>query len=411
MDDAIDFLNSDAAELPKTRTGDYPAFVDQLLDGYRAQLQRIGNRSFIDRAIKNELRRIDPLSTAIREVIDLAVRGDRVSAYNRLDSALRGLGAHLRALMPSGDMSQFIDPIYRFRTAGLTPYFKGDLFHIPFYLRHLVGPMRYSVAGLPCLYLGGSTQVCWRELGEPDLGTVAVARFHAIANTNLRILNFGHRLPVLAAYVANVPDDFLGPNSNDSPMIVAQVACWPLIAACSVRVPDRTVPGRPEYLLPQLVLEWVVRTHQFHGLRYFSTHYDEYPDDPKTYMNYIFPARTNPSVGYCPELCQLFQLTDPSSWAQAKTAPIAGVRRPQYKTRGVLDAALEAEFGRAEDGLLGMPVGSLTSFPEQLRLRIRASVQVRAYGIWESEGRLHGRDWEHWFRAKAALGIPDDVIV
>lgn len=359
MMDAIDFLNSDIVDLPKTRSGDYQAYMDRLLDDYRTQIQRVANRSSIAKVITNELRRVEPLSDAVRHVIESAVAGDRDAAYRRLDAALTQLGPHLRALMPSGDMSKFVNPIYRFRTAGADPYPKGGLFHIPFQLRHIVGPMRYSVAGLPSLYLGGSTHVCWRELGEPDLATIAVSRFHAVQGTNLRVLNFGHRMPVLAAYVANEPGEFTDPTAAAT-MVAAQVACWPLVAACSIRVPDRSRPERPEYMVPQLVLEWITRTHQFHGIRYFSTHYSEYPDDPKTYMNYVFPARTTPASGYCAELCRLFELTDPVSWAQAKGAPPAGLTRPRYKTREVPDDALEAEFGRAEDGLLGMPVGRLT---------------------------------------------------
>jgi hypothetical protein len=406
--DAVDFLDSDAADLPKTRVGDYPTFVDQLFDDYRSHLERIAPRTFIDRAVKQEIPRVVALSTAIRQVIASLTASDRLTAYNQLDITLQGLGAHLQALMPSGDMSRFLDPLYRFRIVRNAPYTSGELFHIPFYLRRIVGPMRYSVAGLPCLYLGGSTQVCWRELGEPDLATVSVSRFHAVQNTNLRVLNFGHRLPLLAAYVASEPQDFTGPTTAGA-VIKAQVACWPLIAACSVRVPDRNSPERPEYLLPQLVLEWITRTHKFHGIRYFSTHYTEYPDDPKTYMNYVFPARTTPPVGYCSDLCGLFELTNPVSWAQAKSTPSRAIPRPRYKTRMVIDTSLEAEFGRAEDGLLTIPVHPLTSVPAELLESIRRSVQTRAFSKWD--GHSHGDDWKHWFDAKRELGIPDDVLI
>jgi hypothetical protein len=158
--DAVDFLKSEFADLPKTRVGDYPGFVDRLLNDYLAHMQQVSGNNFIDQTIRNEFRRAAPLSNAIRDVIASAINGDLTSAYNRLDAALHQLGAHLRALMPSGDMSQFVNPMYRFRTAGSAPYPKGGLFHIPFYLRRIVGPMRYSVAGLPSLYLGGSTEVC-----------------------------------------------------------------------------------------------------------------------------------------------------------------------------------------------------------------------------------------------------------
>jgi hypothetical protein len=408
--DAVDFLHCDASDLPKTRVGGYPAFVDRILDDYQARLRQVVPRNLIDRAVRNELQRVVPLCAAIRDVIALAVAGDRASAYGRLDAALNALGAHLRALMPSGDMSAFVNPLYRFRTAGKSPYFCGDLFHIPFYLRRIVQPMRYSVAGLPSLYLGGSTHVCWRELGEPNLSNVSVSRYEAIANTNLRVLNFGHRLPVLAAYVYDAPGEFLSLNSAVA-FVVAQVACWPLIAACSVRVPDRNAADRPEYLVPQLVLEWITKNHQFHGIRYFSTHYEEYPDDPKTYMNYVFPARTTPPVGYCPDLCRLFKLTDPISWTVAKASPVSGARRPRYKTRKILDTALESEFGRAEDGLLGLPARELSSVPAELVSRIRESVQLRAYFQWESESYPRGRDLVHWFAARTAIGIPDNFLV
>jgi hypothetical protein len=171
------------------------------------------------------------------------------------------------------------------------------------------------------------------------------------------------------------------------------------------------VPDRPEYLVPQLVLEWITRTHQFHGVRYFSTHYTEYPDDPKTYMNYVLPARTTPDVGYCSELCDLFELTDPVSWAAAKVAQVAGARRPRYKTHGAFDASLEGEFGRAEDGLLNMPLHRLTSLPAELLVAIRGAVKKRAYEIWEGEHRPSSRDWANWFQAKAEIGIPDHLII
>ena len=61
-------------------------------------------------------------------------------------------------------------------------YTKEEMFHIPYELRHKVTNQRYSVSGLPCLYLGSSTYLCWEELERPDylkcnfvyLGTTAL---------------------------------------------------------------------------------------------------------------------------------------------------------------------------------------------------------------------------------------------
>lgn len=35
-----------------------------------------------------------------------------------------------------------------------------------------------------------------------------------------------------------------------------------------------------------------------------------------------------------------------------------------------------------------------------------AEISLRAYQIWEAEGKPHGRDFEHWLRAKAELAAP-----
>lgn len=34
---------------------------------------------------------------------------------------------------------------------------------------------------------------------------------------------------------------------------------------------------------------------------------------------------------------------------------------------------------------------------------LRASIEIRAYQIWGSEGRPHGRDVGHWLRAAAEI--------
>jgi hypothetical protein len=355
--DAVEFLAGAVADLPKTRSENYPEFMDRLFDEYQAEVRRVSSTHSLEAAIRRQLSKIEPLSDALREVIALVVGDDREAAYSQLDAALSAMRSHLSMLMPPGDMSRLLDPMYRFRTNPPNPCFKGDAFHIPFEARDKVKPMRYSVAGLPSLYLGGSTHVCQRELGQ-DLSTVAVSRFHAVQGKGLKVLNFGFRPRVLAGYVKGMPHLFEG-DTNETVMVLGNVACWPLIAACSVRVPDRGVPDRPEYLVPQLVLEWITKTHDYHGIRYFSTHYSEYPDNPKTYMNYVFPSRSSAASGYCADLCAFFELTDPVSWAEAKAAHPAGVDRPRYRTRTILDDALEAEFGRAEDGLIGLPVGSL----------------------------------------------------
>lgn len=351
----IDFMNDDLVDLPQTHGGDFPAFIDDLFSRYVAHIASVDTGTLLGKFIAKRTGIVQSSCDSLREVLRLALSGDRNGAYDELDNTLAHLGPHFDALCPKGDMSTFVNPLYRFRITGSTAIAKKDIFHIPFDLPHLIGPMRYSVAGVPCLYLGGSTHVCWRELGEPNLSDISVSRFSAVPATNLRVLNFGHRLPLLAAWVDSEPNRF-NSLSTELSIIIAHITCWPLVAACSIRVPDRAIPERPEYIVPQLVLEWIAKTRSFHGVRYFSTHYEEYPDNPKTYMNYAFPVATTATSGHCAELARLFELTEPTLWPHAKNLTPAIVARPIYKTRNTIEMALENEFGRVEDALFGLSV-------------------------------------------------------
>jgi hypothetical protein len=38
-----------------------------------------------------------------------------------------------------------------------------------------------------------------------------------------------------------------------------------------------------------------------------------------------------------------------------------------------------------------------------MKLAREEKIRQRAYGFWENEGRLHGRDQEHWLRAEAEI--------
>lgn len=52
-----------------------------------------------------------------------------------------------------------------------------DMLHIPFDRRAIVNSCRFSIPGLPCLYLGNTSYVCWIEMGCPAEGRVLLNPF------------------------------------------------------------------------------------------------------------------------------------------------------------------------------------------------------------------------------------------
>ena len=123
--ETVDFLDGEAASLPKTRTGDFPAFLEQIFNAYQADLRRVGDDNIIDRVIKEKITKVARLSEAVKEIVGLAAAGDRGAAYDLLHATLIDLGGHLRCPMPPGDMSGLINPLYRFRPTEPEGFYEG----------------------------------------------------------------------------------------------------------------------------------------------------------------------------------------------------------------------------------------------------------------------------------------------
>jgi hypothetical protein len=89
---------------------------------------------------------------------------------------------------------------------------------------------------------------------------------------------------------------------------------WPLYFACSVPVRDPNDSFKVEYIIPQLLLQYVRQHDSIHGIKYFSAHVDhQNPDLDGTFNNYVFPVRSTSLDGYCEQLSNLFELTEPVS--------------------------------------------------------------------------------------------------
>jgi hypothetical protein len=162
--------------------------------------------------------------------------------------------------------------------------------------------------------------VIWDELGRPDLNNTIVSRFSLAQE--VAVLDF--QLPPSAAW--HMFKTGLTLNSQLHPrqprteistrynaeFISTYIRTWPLIAACSIRILDRQEFFFPQYIIPQLLLEWVRTEKRFDGIRYFSTR-----SDPSHYYgrsNCVFPARNIKPRGFCSYLTDRFKLTPPVPW-------------------------------------------------------------------------------------------------
>lgn len=183
---------------------------------------------------------------------------------------------------------------------------RKEMFHIPYNKRFLVGNQRYSISGIPCLYLGQSTYICWEELGRPNPYT---CNFVGVRNQRaLRLLDM------------TIPQ-----SSSDSKMI----SIIPIILSCCLYSRKNRV-FKQEYILPQLIMQAIItRKERVWGIKYQSTSffYSDFPfvsdsntleSDIQKHNNYVFPAiGTENNDSLSEELVAIFHMTNTFSiWQQ-----------------------------------------------------------------------------------------------
>jgi hypothetical protein len=170
--DAIDFLQSIELELPKTRTNpDFEAYLAQIFDEFLRLLGQVHGSDVFSQNISNQLTRCTQLCVALHTALTRYLEGFPHLAYQLVDQAIAGVAPFFRALMPPPNMAPELQHLYRIRTWNVPLSLRRELFHIPFQSRERVATQRYSIPGLPCLYLGGSVWV-GRKAGGRKAGQV-----------------------------------------------------------------------------------------------------------------------------------------------------------------------------------------------------------------------------------------------
>ena len=314
-----EFFESEKVLLP--RGGDesagstFDGFLSDLFREYISLVEGIDDPEFAEicKEAKTSVPGIQRLSKRIVAAVKHYLQGYPHLAYKEIERALKDANIDRLittlsewATSPPGPFDNYLactlhPPLYRLRSdrvsASRGALSRKEIFHVPFEKRRLVRNQRYSIAGLPSLYLGSSIWISWEELGRPDLDSVFVSRYRI--SEEATVLDF--QLPPLLAW--KIYEYALRQSTSPTPLprlnelqdrydrsfLVSYVSCWPLIAACSIRVDSREGSFFPQFIVPQLLLQWVTKKRKVDGIRYFSTR----ASTPDYYVNanLVFPAR------------------------------------------------------------------------------------------------------------------------
>ena len=200
---------------------------------------------------------------------------------------------------------------YRIRGIGNTlfPLERKELFHIPFSKNYLIGTERYSMPGHPCLYLASQAELAWYECGKPQKFAIAKFSIPQEEENYLKFIDFSEKLmPLKHSFFCwfHNEDD----KAAVRKYLLKYIYTYPLRAACSVVVEHHGAKFIEEYIISQLLLQWVRNDEDFDGIRYESC---SDSDDVKSFggHNIVLMTKKFDSDGYDVKLRECIKIGIP----------------------------------------------------------------------------------------------------
>lgn len=191
---------------------------------------------------------------------------------------------YIHTLTPSEDNINMYSDIHKDLYKGIIGDYTQQIdreyiLHIPFDKRHLITTQRFSIPGVPCLYLGQSLIAVWEELNRPTLDNLYVSRFEL--DENIRIFDLSLNWFDLKS------TEELAPNTLTPSLLRKFLLNNIFKIACLIRVTQNNRHFKSEYIIPQLLFIAISNTDLAEGIRYSSA---KAPNDSYIFANYALVA-------------------------------------------------------------------------------------------------------------------------
>lgn len=272
--------------------------TEYILNEYIKLLNDVDNEEYISISTSKEevINKIDSQKSTILLAIQAFLNGDIVQCYEIIFKNYFYEGIDIFKIIAFKKIPAR-GPLFRLRINKMNkPFLQSDMFHIPFSKVYLVSNQRFSLSGYPCLYLCTSAYCCWEELNRPDMERCNFSVFR-----NERDLNM---VDLTCPKVINSAHDLLR---------------YPLTLSCALKITPETAAFKPEYIIPQAVLQCIIRLNNkklsrihLDGILYLSTKVGEkvfYQDD-NVMHNFVLPTVKRDTGDFCTTLTQTFSVSD-----------------------------------------------------------------------------------------------------
>ena len=315
-------LEGNRFKTPTKTDKDYYDELKTTLSYYLETLKTLNTSGTITSWLKDNHHHIEKSVYQLLAALEQYLSGNSGKAYQEIEQYFENeiIKSLLVELFVPLDNSYIYDhhipeALYRVRQSATKLSKREEMFHVPFEKRHLVSNQRYSIAGVPCLYLGSSFFICWEELGRPSLNTLYISAFKTNNHSSINVLDLSFSLESL---INNGLEDFFSSALNISEInkIKAYISVFPLVQSCSFIRKNSDGKFNAEYVIPNLVLQWISeKKNQIHGIKYRSTRVKDIKYC-KQIHNFVFPPKRDEYQKdfFCEDLINSFCLTAPYSF-------------------------------------------------------------------------------------------------
>lgn len=321
------FYNEIIRKLPVVREKeDFRDDVRACLSEYIENVKSLDNNLFTGDAEKQDIvAKIQEQSDQISEIINSYYAGQHAIAFEKFQQLFNAPNGIITNIQLYTIQQQSIEEYYDEEEEVLRSeevpniWFRArifdnkqehtfkEMFHIPLNKREIVNTQRYSAPGYPCLYLGNTIYSCWEEMHRPRFDDIMFSGF----KVKQKFKVYDLRIPKRSCF------------EGDSFEQVLQ--CMPLIIACMIQVKNYNYPFKPEYIIPQLLIDAIICNNRKDwkekhgpcdmpwGVIYTSTHISkDFPYGTEYLENIALPAiKIDGDKDYCEVLASFFDISDP----------------------------------------------------------------------------------------------------